>query len=384
MSTSIPLTAGAMQPVRESSYSSSTSSMDRADQDEPAPDGGFSAVFAEATQAAPSPAVTDPALTNPAIVPNTTIPELSTALAAANNGNSLPGSTPVVAWSGIVALGDEQGAAAMRMAGDANQSLLGKPAFAADINTALQLADQPTVMKNMNSATKFAGQDPATKSLIPINTSANWENLLPAQLQLSMAQRNTALANNADGKPILSAVEGAGFSVLTQDPTLVQTGTPLLTPYLSNARPENAALTMSLPITHPDWSNNLGESIKWLVQQHTQQADMRLNPPELGLLDVRIQLNNDQTSITFSSPHAQVRDAVEAALPQLRQLFSDSGMLLANVDVGHQQRPQQHAQQEPSASTQQEAEGNDADTVSLSMGRAGGTLMGSGMLDVYA
>ena len=62
----------------------------------------------------------------------------------------------------------------------------------------------------------------------------------------------------------------------------------------------------------------MGNRVMWMVTKNVQHAEIRLNPAELGPLEVRVAVNRDETSILFTSQHMAVRDAVEAALPRLR------------------------------------------------------------------
>jgi len=50
-------------------------------------------------------------------------------------------------------------------------------------------------------------------------------------------------------------------------------------------------------------------------------------------MEVRIQVHNDQASVQFTAQHAVVREALEAALPRLRDMFEASGVQLVDVDV---------------------------------------------------
>ena len=81
------------------------------------------------------------------------------------------------------------------------------------------------------------------------------------------------------------------------------------------------------------WDQALGEKVTWMIGQKLQAAEIRMNPPHLGPLEVKIQWHNDQTQIQFASHHAVVRDALEAALPRLRELMTQAGVDLGQVDV---------------------------------------------------
>ncbi len=96
-------------------------------------------------------------------------------------------------------------------------------------------------------------------------------------------------------------------------------------------------VTVATAFGHADWDQALGDRIQWLVGQKVQGAQVRLNPANLGPMEVRIQMQNDQASIQFTAHHAVVREALEAALPRLREMLEASGVQLVDVDVSGQQ-----------------------------------------------
>lgn len=78
----------------------------------------------------------------------------------------------------------------------------------------------------------------------------------------------------------------------------------------------------------------LAQQVRWLVDRGMEMAELRLEPPRLGSLGVRVRLEGEQAVLHFQSAHASVRDAVEAAVPRLRELLSETGIDLADVQVG--------------------------------------------------
>jgi flagellar hook-length control protein FliK len=86
----------------------------------------------------------------------------------------------------------------------------------------------------------------------------------------------------------------------------------------------------------PAWNNALGERAIWIAAQSSRVAEIRLDPPELGSLSVKININQDQVNLSFTSPHAHVRDAVEQSLPRLREMFAEQGLQLQDSSVSDQ------------------------------------------------
>ena len=97
--------------------------------------------------------------------------------------------------------------------------------------------------------------------------------------------------------------------------------------------------TLEQPMRTSEWGSALGERVTWMTRQDVPVAQLRLNPPELGPLEVRIAVNNSEASIHFGVQHAAVRDAVDSAVPRLREMLANAGLQLVDVDVsGHDAR----------------------------------------------
>ena len=106
-----------------------------------------------------------------------------------------------------------------------------------------------------------------------------------------------------------------------------------------------AQAVINSPVTDRAWGNEFNQKITWMATQHQQTAELHLNPPNLGPLDVVLKVSGDQATALFTSPHAAVRDAVEQALPQLRNMLADSGITLGNAMVSDHSAKDQQAWQ---------------------------------------
>ncbi|MCB1723909.1 MAG: flagellar hook-length control protein FliK [Gammaproteobacteria bacterium] len=82
------------------------------------------------------------------------------------------------------------------------------------------------------------------------------------------------------------------------------------------------------------WADAIGERVAWMVNGDQQFARLKLNPPQLGPLEIRISVSHDQSSVSFIAHHAATREALEAAMPRLREMFNDASLQLVRADVG--------------------------------------------------
>ncbi|PJE41788.1 MAG: flagellar hook-length control protein FliK [Pseudomonas sp.] len=84
------------------------------------------------------------------------------------------------------------------------------------------------------------------------------------------------------------------------------------------------------------WSEAVVDRVMVMSSQNLKSAEIQLDPAELGRLEVRISVNQDQSQVTFASPHAGVREALDSQMHRLRELFAQQGMNQPDVNVSDQ------------------------------------------------
>jgi hypothetical protein len=122
-------------------------------------------------------------------------------------------------------------------------------------------------------------------------------------------------------------------------PSSIETAPPT-----SNAQIASRAiseLTIDVPLRDARWAESLGNRVMWMLNQDKAGAELKLHPPQLGPLEVRVSLEGEHTSVNFIAHHAAVREALESAIPRLREMLGSGGLNLANVDVSQHNLPQQ-------------------------------------------
>lgn len=108
-------------------------------------------------------------------------------------------------------------------------------------------------------------------------------------------------------------------------------------PAAQPALPTQAALTA--PLQSPNWPAQLGQQLVQFARiGGEQQVEMRLNPAELGPLSVTLKMTEQGAQAQFLASHAQVRQVLEQAIPQLREALAEQGITLGETSVGEQRR----------------------------------------------
>ena len=82
-----------------------------------------------------------------------------------------------------------------------------------------------------------------------------------------------------------------------------------------------------------DGQQQLGEKIRWMVNARNTMAEIRLDPPELGSMQVRVNVAGDAASVSFVVQSQQAREALADAMPKLRDMLSQQGIELGDAQV---------------------------------------------------
>ncbi|MES2117295.1 MAG: flagellar hook-length control protein FliK [Pseudomonadota bacterium] len=102
----------------------------------------------------------------------------------------------------------------------------------------------------------------------------------------------------------------------------------------------------------PGWDQQLGQKIVFMAAGGEQSATMELNPPDLGPMQVVLSVSNDHATVAFTSAQPEVRQALEAAVPKLREMMSDAGIQLGNATVSAGTGNQDNGYNQQAASAQ--------------------------------
>jgi flagellar hook-length control protein FliK len=112
-------------------------------------------------------------------------------------------------------------------------------------------------------------------------------------------------------------------------------------PAMAAAQTDRATDVRERPQIHahvgtPAWTDELAGKLTVMIGRGVQSASLHLSPESLGPLEVRISVQNDQTSVWFGAAHAETRAALEHALPRLRELLAGQGLNLSDAGVSQQ------------------------------------------------
>ena len=150
---------------------------------------------------------------------------------------------------------------------------------------------------------------------------------------------------------------------------------------------------LAQPFGSHGWNEGFSSRVVWMTRNNVQSAEIHLNPPDLGPIEVKLVVTGEQNrlpsaSLQFSAAHAATREAIESALPRLREMLLDNGIALGNTTVdartagntsgSGESRPSSHGSARPDPHAAEPAE-------PALQSRNGSPLRrGIGLLDTFA
>ncbi len=153
---------------------------------------------------------------------------------------------------------------------------------------------------------------------------------------------------------------------------------------------------MSKQLTDPAWRQELGNKLLWMHNQSIPSVELRLNPEHLGPVLIKIDVSQEQASVAFTTQHLAVKDAIEAAIPKLREMLGGQQLNLVDVNVSQQQSDQRQPAREFFQMASEQGQRRQADAETAAKGplneaqhivdeiEAGRAIASNGLLSLYA
>ncbi|CAG0985231.1 Flagellar hook-length control protein [Rhodocyclaceae bacterium] len=140
----------------------------------------------------------------------------------------------------------------------------------------------------------------------------------------------------------------------------------------------------------PAWNAEIGDRLTWMAGNKETKAELVLTPPQMGRIEISLTLTGDQANASFVSANPAVREALESALPRLREILNEAGISLGQAQVGAEsfQQSSNDSQKGDNASRGQNGAANAAaaaDTAGFVPANPRQWLQrGNGLVDLFA
>lgn len=297
-------------------------------QDEPA-DGAADAAVAAQAPAAPDPKVMLDWLARWGAAPPPREAGSATALPAEPDV-----ATETAATAGARAAVDPRASAAGAGEADAGRLRAGTDPMAAAAGETSAGATEPSATRALHAAhadaqaeARASAQAVAADALqLPTNASplslAVSRELSLAALAASEPRRGADSSERGRVGELLPAAPLGGLA-MTSTPTMSLPGGPL-------------PLSVATPVNSPDFSRALASQLTTLARDGVHEAELQLNPADMGPIAVQIVVDGAQAQIDFTASHAGTRQALETTLPALAAALNGAGLTLSGGGVFEQ------------------------------------------------
>jgi len=228
---------------------------------------------------------------------------------------------------------------------------------------------------------KLAKQSPQSLSADvsiakPLNVSTNLTSILPEKTNIQDMRYTKIVSEMTTTDVITQTTRLQQVPLTTSVSANLSSAQTILTGPVTeltsafNTAPLSNTLNSSIAanIQNPNWSQQVAQQVSYMIKGGFQQAEIKLNPAHLGPMEIKLMMNDDQASINFVAQHAPVRDALDSALPRLKEMLEQQGLNLSDVDVSTQSEQQQasaESQEQGSETSQQGASNEQAETSSV-------------------
>lgn len=281
------------------------------------------------------------------------------ALAERDLAGNEPGTTPQFAPDALLA------AIAQALAGQgkatatgANSGELGRAEASLDEDSKRSAAEMATT--DITPATLIPGRpevlaDASRSGTLATGTRGEDSPLPSANRPLFPVDRNTGpsanalAANTSSSTTLISGKDGESFAKSFAEAANTAAnplGNAAMTAATATPHRAHEASATPTAIASPlhdrsTWTQEFGDRIVWMAKQDQQSADIRITPANLGPVQISLNIEDGKASAVFASPHAEVRQAIEEALPRLREMLNGAGISLDQANVGSQMPQQQ-------------------------------------------
>ncbi|RZF84771.1 flagellar hook-length control protein FliK [Pseudoalteromonas sp. CO325X] len=218
------------------------------------------------------------------------------------------------------------------------------------LSDAQMKAAQPQGDKQTNlSASKFSAEPMAESGDKAVSPSkgTQGESAQPSASALSAQSKVTQLASalvaHAQGNTELSSAIEADLAHWQQVQQAAMQSTQHSQAQGQTQRMAlDPALLQAINITKNDAAQQIQQRVNMMLNLNNQEAEIRLDPPELGSMQVRVRSEGEQAHVNFVVQNQQAKEALEQAMPRLRDLLAQQGLSLGDTNV--EQQNQQSAQ----------------------------------------
>ncbi|WP_278382884.1 flagellar hook-length control protein FliK [Pseudoalteromonas distincta] len=179
----------------------------------------------------------------------------------------------------------------------------------------------------------------------------------PARVAQVFTQITAAL--NTQQTSTLSQYDSLSYEQSLLDTQIIQTQQLQSTSQVKQVSIDPGVM-QAINIVKSDAAKLLQERVSSMLSINNKEAEIRLDPPEMGSMQIRIRSDAEQAHINFVVQNQQAKEALEQSMPRLREMLAQQGLELGESTISYGQSGGETAEQSESG-----AQGNLANNKSV-------------------
>ncbi|RZL31225.1 MAG: flagellar hook-length control protein FliK [Rubrivivax sp.] len=159
-----------------------------------------------------------------------------------------------------------------------------------------------------------------------------------ARVASEASQSTAALQSEHDAASIAAGPAAAASSAAPTAPSFAAMLAQALptAAALPDAAPAATYAGVQAPLHSHAFAPELGARVSLLAVDGVQQAELQLNPADMGPVSVQITVDGNQAQVSFHALQAETRQALEQSLPDLAAALQGQGLTLSGGGVFQQ------------------------------------------------
>lgn len=140
-----------------------------------------------------------------------------------------------------------------------------------------------------------------------------------------------------EASPVSASQDTSSLNQTLKEVQQIQQSQPTNQSTTQTKQATDANLQQAINIARQDAAKELHQRVGLMLNLNNKEAEIRLDPPELGAMQIRIKSDAEQAQVNIVVQNQQAKELLEQSLPRLREMLAEQGIELGDSQISHQQ-----------------------------------------------
>lgn len=224
-----------------------------------------------------------------------------------------------------------------------------------------QLSDhEPVKIRSVNQSTASVMANSTSESKVDIHqkivsnevsekpapaaSGSDAEKLMKAESEklAPQADKTASVFNQTLDAQAAKPIASSGELAAQQEQSFESAINKLTTHTVQTQKSITAVNTETIAIYRKDFADAVKDKVMVMINQKIQQVEIQLDPPEMGNIHVRVNLQNEQAAVQFVVQNQQAKEALEQNMAKLRDMLAENGVDVGDASIEQRQAKEHH------------------------------------------